>query len=61
MDIIPNLRSQNELLAYLKQQMRDTTGTTRWQPVEYYNTLNNAVRRWGKVLLSILKAVLGVR
>ncbi len=48
MDIIPSLRSQNEILAYLKQQMRDTTGTTRWQPVEYYNTLNNAVRRWGK-------------
>jgi len=48
MDIIPNLRSQNEILAYLKQQMRDTTGTQRWQPVEYYNSINNAVRKWGR-------------
>lgn len=45
MNVIPYLLSQADLLATLKQEMRDDQ-SARWTTKEYYNAINSALQRW---------------
>lgn len=47
MEIIPFLRSQNELLTSIKQRMRDVDNQ-RWPSPETYNAMNDAIMIWGR-------------
>lgn len=47
MQIIPELRSQAELLAIMKSVMRDVANA-RWTDVEFYTAINQSLDKWAR-------------